>query len=497
MLRAGAKFTVVVAACMMAWPLRAAAFSFVPGHFYTTNYWSLSIIEYDRTGEIIDSVTLPAELGEELKGLAFGPDGLLYVTAGRGLLGFAVLALDGSGAVQATYPGNTYIRGNLSYGKIALDDESIYVTGQNDLVKFQRTPPGPGVSIYSNNQVFDVEVLPNGHLLVASAYEIEEITATGEPVRNLGPPWPQSYTDVRGIEYEPSSDKVFVTHLGHTGFNFRLMRVDAATGVLEADVSSHYADDLFVTSDGELLVGSRTLPVGIYSTDLELLGELAGNERMFVTECPFPNPCGNGVLDPGETCDDGNDSPGDGCDETCQREPLAIGISAKRLAVFDRPSARTAGKVRFMSRDPSVNKGAGVDTSTIEAELTIAYGNGTTAGGFLLPAGDSGWKVNDAKGATFVNRLAPAGATQTKIGAIRPGRGAKLVAKGVGDDPLDILGAGDPAGSVFTAYCIRNGDEAICLCSEFDSCAYKASGTRAKLVCTDGVEDSSCAAFGD
>ncbi|MDD3498137.1 MAG: hypothetical protein PHH24_01370 [Candidatus Moranbacteria bacterium] len=32
------------------------------------------------------------------------------------------------------------------------------------------------------------------------------------------------------------------------------------------------------------------------------------------------NPCGNGVLDPGETCDDGNTIDGDGCSSTCQTE---------------------------------------------------------------------------------------------------------------------------------------------------------------------------------
>ena len=31
--------------------------------------------------------------------------------------------------------------------------------------------------------------------------------------------------------------------------------------------------------------------------------------------------CGNCVLSPGETCDDGNTTPGDGCSTTCQVEP--------------------------------------------------------------------------------------------------------------------------------------------------------------------------------
>jgi len=33
-----------------------------------------------------------------------------------------------------------------------------------------------------------------------------------------------------------------------------------------------------------------------------------------------PPTCGNGTIDPGETCDDGNTTDGDGCDHTCHKE---------------------------------------------------------------------------------------------------------------------------------------------------------------------------------
>jgi cysteine-rich repeat protein len=41
--------------------------------------------------------------------------------------------------------------------------------------------------------------------------------------------------------------------------------------------------------------------------------------------CPPPGPvCGNGVVESGEDCDDGNTSSGDGCSSTCQCEPVAV-----------------------------------------------------------------------------------------------------------------------------------------------------------------------------
>src|SRR5690606_15968593 len=101
------------------------AFSFVTEHIYSTN-GPLNIVQYEADGAVIDTITLSSELGTDLKGLAFGPDELLYVVAIRPT-GFAVLAIDDSGTVQTEYPSTYLIHGNLSYGKIAVDDDNIYV----------------------------------------------------------------------------------------------------------------------------------------------------------------------------------------------------------------------------------------------------------------------------------------------------------------------------------------------------------------------------------
>jgi hypothetical protein len=68
-------------------------FAFVPGHYYSSNNGSLVITEYDGTGTVVGSYTVPSIFGEELRGLAFGADGLLYATVARGVPGFNVLAL--------------------------------------------------------------------------------------------------------------------------------------------------------------------------------------------------------------------------------------------------------------------------------------------------------------------------------------------------------------------------------------------------------------------
>src|SRR5689334_20764131 len=92
-----------------------AAITFKPGDYYTTNYFARDIIQYNPAGTVTGSITLPAAVADDIKGIAFGPDGLLYATVTRGS-GFAVLALNSAGVVQQTYPmNNVYVAGNLSY----------------------------------------------------------------------------------------------------------------------------------------------------------------------------------------------------------------------------------------------------------------------------------------------------------------------------------------------------------------------------------------------
>jgi hypothetical protein len=261
------------------------AITFTPGHIYASNYDSRTISEYASNGLFLGSLTLPPSAGDEVRGMAFGPDGLLYATVVRGL-GGAVLALQSDGAIQQTYPFNTYVNGNLSHGKLAVNSTNIYVGGQ-ELWRFQIGNPASGTAIYTKRSVFDVEILPSGNLFVAWGDEVHEITSAGVFVREVGN---VSFTDIRGLEYDSSTNKLFVTHLGHTNFFDRLMRIDATSGTLESNTSFHYADDLFLTMSGELIVGSRTQIPRFYSQALVQGAPIGSSQQMFVTQfVPEPN----------------------------------------------------------------------------------------------------------------------------------------------------------------------------------------------------------------
>ncbi len=257
--------------------------TFVPGDYYSSNYFSNTITQYDPAANPVGSLALP----NEVRGLTFGPDGLLYATlVGSNNNGFMVESLNASGAVQQTYPGNTFVAGDISYGKVTVDGQYIYVAGQDQLTRFAVGNPASGTPIYMNNQVYDTALLPNGNLLVASAYQVQEITNAGIIVRTLPLAGPDSLplTDIRGIAYKAATNDLFLTELGHTGASFQLLRFDATTGALEKNTSFTYGDDIQLTVNGTLLVGSRTQTPTFFDGDLNALGTLHGGQQMFVTQ---------------------------------------------------------------------------------------------------------------------------------------------------------------------------------------------------------------------
>jgi hypothetical protein len=173
----------------------------------------------------------------------------------------------------------------------------------------------------------------------------------------------------------------------------------------------------------------------------------------------------------------------------------AVGVVPTKLIVIDKVSS---GKAVFIAKGLGVTKGAGEDLDGISVELTTRYANDAATGRFAIPAGAAnGWLLNKSTIAKFVNRAAPAGPTEAKVAIVKPQSVLKLIAKGVGDVDLDIVAAGDPAGDVYTAYCVTNGGGApTCHCSVLNACAYRTlGGGGAKLVCRGGAADGGCAAL--
>jgi hypothetical protein len=246
----------VLLAIVLGSSLSFGGITFTAGHYYSSyddfSSFTPTITEYASDGRILGTLALALDSSEQVRGLAFGKDRLLYVATASYNGGFSVSAIDSSGAIHQTYLGSTYIFGNISFGKIALDSRHLYICGQDELVRFDLGDPSSGRSIYTNNQVFDVKILPNGNLLVASAYEVDEIKNDSTFVREIVPVGSDGilFVDVRGIEYDPRRDTLFVAMLGYSGFPYTLMRLDGSSGNFEDGAQFNFGDDLFLT-DGQ------------------------------------------------------------------------------------------------------------------------------------------------------------------------------------------------------------------------------------------------------
>jgi hypothetical protein len=264
---------------------------------YSSNSQSLVISRYEPDGAFIDSISISPAYGSEVRGLAFGPDNLLYATTVDGS-GFKVVAIDRSGAVQSTYSGQGYLAGDLSSGKINFArNGQFFVAGGQYLTRFD-VGTTYGTSIYTNNGVTDVKGLPDGNLLVLSNYELDELTTGGELVRTITPS-PVLLVDARGVEYDPASKTIYVSMLGYSGEEFQILRMRSSGQIIESTYFV-YAIDLLLTPDPHfaagrsrpgpgspaprLVVGSWTQAPGIFDLTLHQTGVLDSGQQMFVTQ---------------------------------------------------------------------------------------------------------------------------------------------------------------------------------------------------------------------
>lgn len=169
-----------------------------------------------------------------------------------------------------------------------------------------------------------------------------------------------------------------------------------------------------------------------------------------------------------------------------------IPITPTKLIVVDKLAAASKAKVVFVAKDPAITKGPGTDVADIAAELDLTYDaeSGVFEIGYGASDGTRGWKVNKETVAKFVDKDAPA-VQDTKVVVVKPGKLLKLVAKGLGEEPFDVLAAGAPTGNVHAQLSLWNGGEEYRHCAMFTGCAYKlvAGGTGAKLVCKNGAPD--------
>jgi len=276
----------------------ALPLGFAPGHIFTTQYFSTDIKEHSVDGRLLATFSIKGlQLGEETKGIAFGPDGYLYVVLDRLFEGARLVAIDANGSIVKSYALPVPTGGNISYGKLEFaDDGRVFVGTGAGVVRIELGATGSAQLLDATQDVFDLALLPSGNLLMISGYSLDEIDSNGNLIRSFALSDPNHVSDassffvndLRGVEYDASTGRVFVSMLGNSdNLSFVTMAFDLATGVLLDIGSFNYGDDMFLLGD-TLLLGSRTETPWILSpVDLSVLGRLEGPERMFITRNNF------------------------------------------------------------------------------------------------------------------------------------------------------------------------------------------------------------------
>jgi hypothetical protein len=276
-----------------------SAFGFNAGDFYTSGGHRdrRTFTQYGPNGEIIDTLSPTLGVNETLRGLAFGPDGLLYATIDPFATGFRVDAFDAGGSVVSSFSSTARVAGNLSYGNIAFgQNDRFFVGGLDGIVRFDTSGPTTGQLIYTGNAIFDLEVLPSGNLIAVTQNTLLELTPDGALVRQIFESDPDDiaqaspfffFVDLRGVEYDPVADQIVLTMLGFSGQFSRLMKIDRVTGELRMIATYVSPWDLWVTDDGRIGVASLVQSPGLFSAaDLSPLGsfDVVGSSPIFLTQ---------------------------------------------------------------------------------------------------------------------------------------------------------------------------------------------------------------------
>jgi hypothetical protein len=174
-----------------------------------------------------------------------------------------------------------------------------------------------------------------------------------------------------------------------------------------------------------------------------------------------------------------------------------VGVTPSKLLVLDVRLPSASAKMVFAAKDAAIITGRAADAEAVRVRLHIQYGDGATAGAFIVPSGTAnGWSRNDPTVLRFDDPGATVRATEMQSIVVRPWRRLKLIGAGRGDVPLDIVGAGPPIGSVYVSFEIFEAGTTTRLCSEVQNCEYLpfGGGAGAKLRCRGGVADPLCRA---
>jgi hypothetical protein len=250
----------------------AAAFSFVPGHYYMTSgvYHDPQIDEYDESGKLVAFLYLPEF--KDFASLSFGPDQRLYVSARSGDYRediFSILAINAQGAIEQRYASPD---GNF-FGQLAFDGVGNFYQGRS---RFEISGSDSG-SVFLPHGDYGITTLPNGNFVAADELAVYELDPSGNTIRKVFDAQSLDATLIKKVVYDAESNSIF-THM--VGGGYHILRIDFATGDVLQSAAFISGTDLFLTQEGSLLSGA-------YLGGSKLLNRNLETEKVFSSEWQY------------------------------------------------------------------------------------------------------------------------------------------------------------------------------------------------------------------
>lgn len=254
----------------LALPLGAHADHPFAGYDYASGDWLIK--QFKPSGEFVRSMNANCADDGEPRGIGFGPDGL-YVVCSRVWSDSSVQVLNAAGEVVKSYPfkGDTSVLATSGALRFSPDMKHFYVSTVDGIFRF--AVDGMNGTRFVRHSSTALDVMPNGDLLVGDGHVLVHYTADGVEVgkfskiadpHHLAPDYARLY-DVRGVVYDARTDTTFVTMLGYSDFYHQVLAFEGTSKVLKGLTTYWYGNDLNITADGLVLVGSGAQQPGIFS----------------------------------------------------------------------------------------------------------------------------------------------------------------------------------------------------------------------------------------
>lgn len=300
-------------------PIAAFAFSFDRDSYYASN--ATVINQYATDGTLLDSLTPQSSLSPdaELRGIAFGRDHLLYVVRNRdswtpGAPEEGVIeAMDFKGQVRRTYTLPAGL-GQCGCGQIAFDrsGENFYVVSGSGIARFN-IHSSQGTAIIQEGPIGGMTIMPNGDLLVAGNDQLKRYTSSGVLVATIAGPEQAQISDplkltsaynqipdneislvsTTGVAYDQATNTIFVSMLGyHSGprpkvdMRDKVLAIDGDTWALKAINTYTGVSNLILTTQGQLLMGSRFQSPASLDMNLQSMIAFGGPPARFLAVVP-------------------------------------------------------------------------------------------------------------------------------------------------------------------------------------------------------------------